>query len=102
MAHTVNPIPLSSESRWFLGPSFLRENETRWPNNDLETKYTDENVLELKQNSQNSHTVCSIVETPLEINFTRFSSWTHLLATVTRVFEAIYIWKKTIYTPSIK
>ena len=77
----------------------MRENETRWPNNDLKTKYTDEHVLEFKQNSQNSHTVCNIVETPLEIDFTRFSCWTRLLATVTRVFEAIYIWKKKIYTP---
>uniref|UniRef100_A0AAG5D3P8 Integrase catalytic domain-containing protein n=1 Tax=Anopheles atroparvus TaxID=41427 RepID=A0AAG5D3P8_ANOAO len=66
---------LKPTSRWFRGPSFLREAEDKWPGQLTDLGTTSE---ELRRNML-CHTVAK-AESP--ITFSRFSSWRMLLRTV--------------------
>ena len=82
---------LKTGSRWLSGPSFLRENETHWPKEKNQfTDFHTESQQELKQQA----VICVTTIKVLEIDFSRFSSWSRLIATIIRVIKAIDIFKK--------
>ena len=91
----IAPESLNNDSRWFVGPPFLRKPETQWPIENFQSKYGDDaSELLVKSN----RAVCNLTELPLAIDPVRFSSWTRLVSTVTQVLKAIDIWKRRIRT----
>ena len=84
------PDALNKDSRWVLGPTFLKLPECRWPSESLSHKL-DKGASELRETT---HIVTYTTVEPALIDFSRFSSWTRLLSTFTRVLQAIDYMKK--------
>ena len=87
---------LNKNSRWFLGPSFLRDQESQWPKENFVNFDENADSSELKQNV--TCVVASIATQLPIINSYRFSSWIRLISTVSRVFFVIDKMKKRDHT----
>ena len=90
------PESLQNDSRWFLGPEFLRKEEICWP---VDT-FKDQGKIDNVECEKRVKIVCSLTERKLLQLSTvlpdqsRFSSWKRLLKSSTRVIEAVDIWRK--------
>lgn len=75
-----NDYVLSSDSEWFLGPSFLHQSRSCWPQQP-EIKIINDDILEKVQTVQENNIICNLpVPEP-----SRFSSWLRLLRTTATV-----------------
>lgn len=71
-------------NRWFKGPAFLKNNQSDWPKNKLNTS---EEAKELKAHITMVHR--EVIDTNL-IDFCRFSTWKRLLQTVITIYKFIH------------
>lgn len=78
------------DSRWFRGPSFLRESEANWPTEG--TKNLPTTSEELRAAFQ--HHNCLIIK--LLIDTSRFSNWNRMVRATAYVHRAVAIWRKII------
>ncbi|XP_055600236.1 uncharacterized protein LOC129749323 [Uranotaenia lowii] len=76
---------LSSEGRWFNGPSFLYEPEDRWPFHQNECFETGEELRQVKCNVLNVHR--AIDRAPLLIKWENFSQWNRLIHSIGYVYR---------------
>ena len=88
------PDALSSDSRWFIGPPFVREAEDLWP---IEETFKT-NQLELEKCVELRQVICNISE-PIELpphlpDYNRFSSWSRLIRSTACVLLSVDKWKK--------
>ncbi|XP_026672465.1 uncharacterized protein LOC113464792 [Ceratina calcarata] len=84
------PNALDENSRWLAGPSFLTKADSLWPKSDVHFE-VDTADLEF---SKSFLPVANVVEEQhLLLNFSRFSSLSRLLSTVSRVLEAVDRWR---------
>lgn len=89
-----SPI-FDTSSRWFNGPSFLRESEDKWPvlkGNNLEETLEEMKVV---------HTHNEIVVSPL-FDSTRFSNWNRMVRAVAYVLRFVKILKAKISKVSVQ
>ena len=75
----TNHIEITSSSRWFNGPEFLALDEDDWPKEKL---------------SAESEISLIMLEREKIIDFFRFSSWTRLIRTITRVCRFADKWRR--------
>lgn len=80
---------ISSESRWFRGPHFLRRERIHWPKDADNTETTNE---ELRARYVGYHGTAPSHQGYLSIH-ERFSRWSGLLRVTAAVFLSIRIWK---------
>lgn len=74
-------LEVSNDQRWFQGPSFLKENQDRWPKEKHED--VDEEVLEIRRLNH-----VSVEDRGFSIiDQSRFSSWKKILRTTARVLK---------------
>ncbi|XP_017888626.1 uncharacterized protein LOC108630075 [Ceratina calcarata] len=88
------PNALDKGSRWLTGPPFLREIESSWPSNKDKFNGNPEDLEYVKT----LRSVMSIEGELAIIDFSRFSSLNRLLFVVSRVLEAIDIWRNRKHT----
>ena len=85
---------LQNNSRWFIGPSFLRKNENEWPIQNKKDKPADVDCDEVRKNVICNITTSSGSLSVILPDHTRFSSWFRLIRATARVLEAADIWLK--------
>ena len=81
---------LNNDSRWFLGPEFLKKNEIQWPKTEFVNIIEKERVFNLEIKDVLS---CNVKFDPI-IDFSRFSKLNRLLNTATEVLKAIDLMRK--------
>lgn len=87
----ITPNALIENSRWFLGPPFLSQEEFYWPIQNFSHKI-DDDISEYSE--KNILVASTITEIKGVIDVTRFSTFNRLINTVTYVLKAIDHWKK--------
>lgn len=88
-----SPGAWSNQSRWFIGPSFLRESEKHWP---MESNITlNENLENHKEMKKQINVLINGPELVTYLpDYRHFSTWQRLLRSTAAVIEATDIWLK--------
>lgn len=86
------PSALENDSRWLTGPPFLSESENAWPGNSMTTA-----VLRTLPGVENVDTrafVISLDNNNILPDQSRFSSWSRLIGTTSKVLKSCDIFRK--------
>ena len=91
------PNALDNNSRWFIGPPFLKKIEKYWPKLKLDTQCKkDVDASEFR-----TENIFVITTQTFVLDFTKYSSWNKLLKTLVCIFKAIEIMKKRIISTRV-
>lgn len=85
---------LEKNSRWLVGPEFLRKKQQLWPSEvdcGPQGGISDLELSELRAQPQ-TQPILTVVASDNLIDFSKFSSWKRLISVTTRFLQAIDIW----------
>ena len=81
------PDSVQPNSRWFLGPSFLKKNESHWPT--LDNNFQDIALSSESPDENQEENVFSLISNDFLIDFDKFLTWKRLIRHVSLIIKFV-------------